>query len=146
MEFFDLETEFTSGKYAGKTLEEVFNSDPKFVEQMLISNESFNISDETMVQLKEINPKFEFSERALDKREEKFDLWEDENDVADDDEDDFYDEDLEEFDNFVEEEEDDFKAKGSGKKDYDDFDDDFGGDFDDDFSTDFGDDFDDDDF
>lgn len=143
MEFFALETAFTSGKYQGKTLEEVFNTDPKFIEQSLITNETFNISDETMLQLRELNPGFEFSERALDKREEKFDDWEDENDDTDDDE--FYDEDLEEFDNFEVEEE-DIKGKGSGKKDYDDFDDDFDSDFDDDFSSGFDDDDDDDDF
>ncbi len=139
MEFFDLETEFTSGKYKGKTLEEVFGKDPKFVENALLNDDAFNISDETLVLLTEINPKFTFSEEALDSREEKFDKWDNANGDEDDD---YYDDDFEEFDQF--DSAPPAKSKGKSKKDYD-FDDDLE-DLNDDFESLFSDDDDDDDY
>lgn len=139
MEFFDLETEFTSGKYKGKTLEEVFGKDPKFVENALLNEEAFNITDETLDLLREINPNFSFSEETLDRREEKFDAWEK---AGNDDDDDYYDDDFEEFDQFDNEPAP--KSKGKSKKDYD-FDDDLD-DLNEDFESLFSDDDDDDDY
>lgn len=97
MNFYDLDTEFEFGKYEGQTLEEVFQKDPKFIEQCLIKVDDFNLSDDVMEELKAIDDEFEFSPEALKRREEKFQLWEQEND---EDEEDFYDKDLEEFMDF----------------------------------------------
>jgi hypothetical protein len=96
MNFYDLDTEFEFGKYEGQTLEEVFQKDPKFVEQCLLKMDDFNISDDVMEELKAIDDEFAFSEESLKKREEKFALFEEESD----DEDEFYDKDLEEFMDF----------------------------------------------
>ena len=124
MNFFDLDTEFESGKYEGMTLEEVFQKDPKFVEQCLLKMDGFNLSDDVMEELKAIDDEFEFSADALKKREEKFQLWEQENDEEDDD---FYDKDLEEFM--------DFNGQDDEAIEDDEFDefDDMGGDMDDDY-------------
>ncbi len=126
MNFFDLDTEFESGKYEGLTLEEVFQKDPKFVEQCLLKMEDFNISDDVMEELKAIDDEFEFSAEALQKRDEKFQQWEQE---QDEDDDDYYnnDPDLEEFMAFNGEEDEPLEDE-----DFDEFDD-LGSDMDDDY-------------
>jgi hypothetical protein len=126
MNFFDLDTEFESGKYEGMTLEEVFQKDPKFVEQCLLKMEDFNISDDVMEELKAIDDEFEFSAESLQKRDEKFQQWEQE---QDEDDDDYYnnDPDLEEFMAFNGEEDEPLEDE-----DFDEFDD-LGSDMDDDY-------------
>jgi hypothetical protein len=72
MNFFDLDTEFESGKYEGLTLEEVFQKDPKFVEQCLLKIDDFNLSDDVMEELKAIDDEFVFSPDALKKEKRNF--------------------------------------------------------------------------
>lgn len=135
MEFYELDTEFTFGKYQGKTLEEVFEIDPAFIDYCLINHEHFNLSDDILEELKELNPDFQFSEEALDKREDKFAKWE-EGDGDEVDDEHFYSEEFESFDEF---EEDDAVGGSSGKKnsDYSEDDaDEFGDEFDEDYLND----------
>ncbi|MBK7427000.1 MAG: hypothetical protein IPI60_08215 [Saprospiraceae bacterium] len=152
MEFYELETEFTFGKYQGKTLEEVYEIDPAFIDECLIKYDHFNLSDDTLEELKEINPNHKFSEDFFEKREQKFAKWEEENpddetdlevDADEFDDDSFY---TTEFDTFEDTEEDTFgtskkKAPAEEADDLDDFEDDF----DDDYLSDDFDDYDSDD-
>src|SRR5690606_21217986 len=128
-------------KYQGKTLEEVYDIDPAFIDECLIKYDHFNLSDDTLEELKEINPNHKFSEAFFEKREQKFAKWEEENpeedtelgvDADEFDDDSFY---TTEFDTFDDLEEDDSfgpskkKAAVEETDDLDDFEDDFDDDY-----------------
>ncbi len=153
MEFYELETEFTFGKYLGKTLEEVYEIDPAFIDECLIKYDHFNLSDDTLEELKEINPNHKFSEEFFEKREQKFAKWEEEHpeddtdlevDADEFDDDSFY---TTEFDTFEDLEEDDTFGASKKKTAVEDPEglDDFEDDFDDDYLSDDFDDYDSDD-
>ncbi len=131
MEFYELDTEFTFGKYQGKTLEEVFEIEPAFINYCLINHEHFNLSDDILEELKEQNPDFQFSEEALDKREDKFAKWEEgDNDEVDDER--FYSEEFESLDEFEED-----GVGGSSSKKSSDYDEDDMDEFEDEFDEDY---------
>lgn len=132
MKAYDLNTRFTTGKYEGKTLEEVFQQDTSYIEKCLISDEDFAIGDKAIQKLFEKYPEIDLSDEAIDKNLDKLDsiemddddmdfdddVYEDEMDdelpagklkgMADDMDDDdlFADDDLEEDDNWDDEDDD----------------------------------------
>lgn len=72
MKFYTLETEFTFGKFRGKTLIDVMNEDPSYLDWCLINLDHFYISNETLEAIRQIKPNFNFSENAEEKRLEKY--------------------------------------------------------------------------
>jgi len=58
MKFYDVDTEFTFGKYEGKTIREVFERDPKYIDFCFNNIDEFYVSPAVMRELKEMNPKF----------------------------------------------------------------------------------------
>jgi hypothetical protein len=117
MKFYDTDSEFTFGKYEGKTIKEVFEKDPKYIDFCFNNIDEFYVSPEVMKELKQLDPKFvgpnltdlddDLLESYLDEAEEiedfdeKF-LEEEEEDVNwdDDDLDLGFDDDFESFDDF----------------------------------------------
>jgi hypothetical protein len=93
MKAYDLNTRFTTGKYEGKTLEEVFQQDTSYIEKCLIGDEDFAIGDKTIQKLFEKYPEIDLSDEAIDKNLDKLDSMEMDDDDLDFDED-IYDEDL----------------------------------------------------
>ncbi len=57
MKFYDVESEFPFGKYEGKTLQEVFDMDPKYIDFCFNNYDEFYVSPDVMKELKNINPK-----------------------------------------------------------------------------------------
>ncbi|MFZ4464101.1 MAG: hypothetical protein ACOYN5_09645 [Bacteroidales bacterium] len=57
MKFYDVESEFTFGKYEGKTLQEVFDKDPKYIDFCFNNYDEFYVSPDVMKELKSLNPK-----------------------------------------------------------------------------------------
>lgn len=53
MKFYTIDDIFTSGKYSGMTLAEVFEIDPKYVKNCIKNDEDFYVSDEVMKALKD---------------------------------------------------------------------------------------------
>ncbi len=118
MKFYDIDTEFTFGKYEGKTIKEVFEKDPKYIDFCLNNIDEFYVSPSVLKELKSISNKVNLSldddqdddildsfyedAEEVDEFEEEIDAdnfdWEDEDLGFDDD-------DLEAFDDF----EDDFR-------------------------------------
>jgi len=71
IKWYDLDSEFTSGKYEGLTLKEVFEKDPAYIDFNLKETEDFVIDEFVLEELSDLNPKFKFSPEALEKREAK---------------------------------------------------------------------------
>lgn len=58
MKFYDIDTEFTFGKYEGKTIREVFEKDPKYIDFCFNNIDEFYVSPEVMKELRQLDPKF----------------------------------------------------------------------------------------
>lgn len=91
MKFYTLDTEFTFGKYEGKTVKEVLEIQPAYLDWCAINLDHFYISDETITEIKEIIPDFTISEEGKQKLADKFSIWENEQQQDDYDDYDDYD-------------------------------------------------------
>jgi hypothetical protein len=123
MKFYDVESEFTFGKYEGKTLQEVFEKDPKYIDFCFNNYDEFYVSPDVMKELRSLNLQAISPTLA------------DVDDLSDDELDSFFDE-VEEVN--------DFEPENFNEEDLDWDDDDISGIADDDFES--FDDFDDDDY
>jgi hypothetical protein len=120
MKAYDLNTRFTFGKYEGKTLDEVFQQDPEYVEKCMMTVEDFAVDEKSIQKLFEKYPDVDISDGAIDTNLDKLDQMDDDDDDLFDDEEDSYDEeDLDEFDDEIV-----GGKKGKGGDDFDDFADD----------------------
>jgi hypothetical protein len=55
MKFYDLDSVFTFGKYEGKTIKEVFERDPKYIDFCFNNIDEFYVSPEVMRELRDLN-------------------------------------------------------------------------------------------
>ncbi|MCE1202130.1 MAG: hypothetical protein LWX09_08545 [Bacteroidia bacterium] len=55
MKFYDLDSVFTFGKYEGKTIKEVFERDPKYIDFCFNNIDEFYVSPEVMRELRAMN-------------------------------------------------------------------------------------------
>lgn len=78
MKFYTLDTEFTFGKYEGKTVKEVLELQPNYLDWCAINLDHFYISDEIITEIKEIKPDFTISEEGKQKLADKYSTWENE--------------------------------------------------------------------
>ena len=85
MKFYDLETEFTFGKYEGKTLREILEIQPEYLDWCAINLDHFYISEEVIDEIKTINSDFTISVEGNKKLSEKYEQWENEQEDFDDD-------------------------------------------------------------
>lgn len=78
MKFYDLDTVFTFGKYEGKTVREILELQPKYLDWCTINLDHFYISDEVIEEIKTIISDFKISEEGEKKLSEKYENWESE--------------------------------------------------------------------
>jgi hypothetical protein len=64
MKFYTLDTEFTFGKYEGKTVKEVLELQPTYLDWCAVNLDHFYISDETITEIKKIKPDFTITEEG----------------------------------------------------------------------------------
>lgn len=76
MKFYNLDTEFTFGKFKGKTVREVLDIQHSYIDWCAINLDHFFISDEVIEEIKTIVPNFSISEEGTNKLSEKYDEWE----------------------------------------------------------------------
>lgn len=76
MKFYTLDTEFTFGKYKGKTVREIIEIQPTYLEWCAINLDHFYISDEIIEEIKVIKPDFTITEEGQQKLAEKYSNWE----------------------------------------------------------------------
>lgn len=91
MKFYTLDTEFTFGKYKGKTVKEIIEIQPTYLEWCAINLDHFYISDEIIEEIKVIKPDFTITEEGQQKLAEKYSNWESEQQQDDYDDFDDYD-------------------------------------------------------
>jgi hypothetical protein len=72
MKFYNLDTEFTFGKFKGKTVREVLDIQHSYIDWCAINLDHFFISDEVIKEIKSIVPNFSISEEAQNKLSEKW--------------------------------------------------------------------------
>lgn len=77
MKLYDLDTLFTFGKHQGKTVREVVDQHPSYLNWCIIHLDHFYISDDSIPELTNLGESF--SEEALMKLSEKKSLWEAQN-------------------------------------------------------------------
>ncbi|KAF0129487.1 MAG: hypothetical protein FD155_2410 [Bacteroidetes bacterium] len=58
MKFYDSDSEFTFGKYEGKTIKEVFEQDPKYIDFCFNNIDEFYVSPDVMKELRSLDPRF----------------------------------------------------------------------------------------
>jgi hypothetical protein len=83
MKFYTLDTEFTFGKYEGKTVKEVLELQPNYIDWCAINLDHFYISDEAITEIKEIKPDFTITEEGKQKLADKYSTWENEQEQDD---------------------------------------------------------------
>ncbi len=88
MKVYELETTFGFGKYEGKTVRQILDLQPSYLNWCAITLDHFYISDEVIDEIILIKPNFTMSDIAKNKLNEKYAILIEE---YDDDDDDFYD-------------------------------------------------------
>lgn len=78
MKLYSLSSKLDFGEYKGKTLQEVFKQDPDYVEECILENPTFCFNPGSLETLEDLHPEFSFSDEAVEKLEEKYDIYEDE--------------------------------------------------------------------
>jgi hypothetical protein len=122
MKFYYLDTKFTSGRYKGQTLEEVFEKDPEYIENALLEDDNFLITEEVLDELQGVNPNFSFSDEAIGRRDGKEKQFDANNDDGDDEFADEFDDRYIDDDDFAFDEE-GFEIEDIDEEDLDDLDD-----------------------
>ncbi|MDR2065229.1 MAG: hypothetical protein LBP85_05940 [Prevotellaceae bacterium] len=75
MKFYDIDTEFTFGKHSGKTLREVLEIQPSYIDWCAVNLDLFYISGDVIDKLKSIRPDFVLSEEGRQKMADRFNEW-----------------------------------------------------------------------
>lgn len=91
MKVFTLDTEFTFGKYEGKTVKEIIEIQPTYLDWCAINLDHFFISDEIIEEIKVIKPDFTITEEGKQKLAYNYSNWESEQQQDDYDDYDDYD-------------------------------------------------------
>ena len=91
MKFYTLDTEFTFGKYEGKTVKEILELQPTYLDWCAINLDHFYLSDEIIEEIKIIKPDFTITEEGKQKLADKYSTWEVEQQQDDYDDHDDYD-------------------------------------------------------
>ncbi|MDR1198651.1 MAG: hypothetical protein LBK94_06520 [Prevotellaceae bacterium] len=73
MKFYHIDTKFDFGKYAGKTLQEVLEIRPSYINWCIINLDHFYISEDVIDEIKSIKPEFALSEEELQELNNKYD-------------------------------------------------------------------------
>lgn len=76
MKFYDLDTEFSFGKFEGKTLRQIIDLQPSYIDWCAINLEHFYISENVIEEIKSLNPDFALTEEGQEKLNERYTIWE----------------------------------------------------------------------
>jgi hypothetical protein len=118
MKLYSLSSKLDFGEYKGKTLQEVFMQDPDFIEESILENPTFCFNPGSIEALEDMHPEFSFSDEAVEKLEEKYDIYEDEENHYEEDEN-FSEDDLKNL-GIMDDYEDDYEDMSDGGGFYDD--------------------------
>lgn len=78
MKFYELNSVFYFGKYQGKTVMEILDLQPSYLDWCAINLDHFLMNENVIDEIKKVKPTFTFSLEGLQKMKEKLDQWNDE--------------------------------------------------------------------
>jgi hypothetical protein len=78
MKLYSLNTKLDFGDFKGQTLKDVFMKDPEYIETCIIENPVFCFTDNIMEKLEDMHDEFAFSDEAVEKLGEKYEIYEEE--------------------------------------------------------------------
>ena len=90
MKTYVLETIFSFGKHKGKTLAQIVDLDPSYIEWCIINLEHFYIYEEIFLLIKTVKPDFSISDHAKQKLNEKCKIIMESYEYQNDDDSDYY--------------------------------------------------------
>lgn len=76
MKFYNLDSQFTFGKYEGKTIRQIVDLQPFYIDWCATNLEHFYISEDVIDEIKKIKPDFILSAEGQQKLDEKYANWE----------------------------------------------------------------------
>lgn len=80
MKFYDLNTEFTFGKFEGSTVRQIIDLQHSYLDWCAINLDHFYISETLIEVIKKIQPAFTISAEGQQKLSDKYAIWENEQD------------------------------------------------------------------
>ena len=75
MKFYTLDSEFTFGKFSGKTLQQVIDLQPSYIDWCACNLGHFYVSEDEIEKIKEIIPGFSISSDGQQKMLERYTTW-----------------------------------------------------------------------
>lgn len=78
MKFYDLDSPFAFGKYEGKTIRQIVDLQPSYIDWCATNLEHFYISEDVIEEIKKIKPDFTLSVEGQQKLDEKYSILENE--------------------------------------------------------------------
>lgn len=78
MKFYDLNTEFSFGKFEGKTVREILDLQSSYLDWCAINLDYFYITENVITKIKTIKPDFALTTEGQQKLDEKYANWESE--------------------------------------------------------------------
>ncbi|WP_433896561.1 hypothetical protein [Sphingobacterium mizutaii] len=90
MKFYTLDTEFTFGKFQGNTLRQVIDIQPSYLDWCSLNLDHFYMSNEVIEEIKGVIPDFKLSDEGVAKLNDKYEVWENEQENDYDDYDDYH--------------------------------------------------------
>ena len=84
MKLYSLNTKLDFGEYKRETLKEVFIKDPDFIEASILDNPAFVFPENLLEKLEEMHEDFTFSDEAVEKLHDKYEIYEEEENEFDD--------------------------------------------------------------
>ena len=78
MKLYNLSSKLDFGEFKGNSLKDVFMKDPDYIEECILDVPAFCFNPGNIDKLEDMHPEFAFSQEAVEKLEEKFDIYEDE--------------------------------------------------------------------
>ncbi len=78
MKLYNLNSKLDFGEYSGKSLKDIYMTDPDYIEECILDVPGFCFNPGNIDKLEDMHPEFVFSQEAIEKLEEKFDIYEEE--------------------------------------------------------------------
>lgn len=75
MKFYDLDTEFSFGKYQGKSVRQIIELQLSYLNWCALNLEHFYMSENVIEEVRKLKPNFSFSEKELQSLNTKYGKW-----------------------------------------------------------------------
>jgi hypothetical protein len=78
MKLYSLNSKLDFGDHKGKTLREVFLKDPEYIQECVLEHPTFCFNPSNVDALEDLHTDFSFSDASMEKLDEKYEIYEEE--------------------------------------------------------------------